>query len=90
MFFIALFAVWIFAAPFLATNLIIEKPLEKADAIFVLGGSSVYFERTQKAAELYKKGVSDKIFLTDDGERGGWSQSGKKKSAVCRTCEKRT
>lgn len=72
--FLVLFAVWIFAAPFLAANLFIEKPLEKADAIFVLGGSSVYIERTQKAAELYKKGVADKIFLTDDGERGGWSK----------------
>lgn len=76
--FLALFAVWIIAAPFLATNLIIEKPLEKADAIFVLGGSSVYFERTQKAAELFKKGVADRIYLTDDGERGGWSQKEKR------------
>lgn len=71
---LALIAIWIFAAPYLATNLIIEKPLEKADVIFVLGGSSVYFERTRKAAELYKKGVSEKIYLTDDGGRGGWSQ----------------
>ena len=70
--------VWIFAAPYLATNLIIEKPLEKADAIFVLGGSSVYVERTQKAAELFKNGVSEKIFLTDDGTRGGWSKSEKR------------
>ena len=66
--------VWIFAAPYLARNLIIEKPLERADAIFVLGGSSVYVERTQKAAELFKNGVSEKILLTDDGTRGGWSK----------------
>lgn len=72
---IVLFIVWIFAAPFLATFLIIEKPLEKADAIFVFGGSSVYVERTGKAAELFKRGVSNKIFLTDDGERGGWSKA---------------
>ena len=72
------FAVWIVAAPYLATNLIIEKPLEKADAIFVLGGSSVYIERTQKAAELFKNGVSEKILLTDDGTRGGWSQTEKR------------
>ena len=69
-----LFSVSIFTAPYLATNLIIEKPLERADAIFVLGGSSVYVERTQKAAELFKNGVSEKILLTDDGERGGWSK----------------
>lgn len=70
-----LLAVWIFAAPFPATFLIVEKPLEKADAIFVFGGSSVYIERTRKAAELFKQGVSNKIFLTDDGTRGGWSRA---------------
>ena len=70
-----LFLGWIFLAPFLATNLIVNKPLEKADAILVLSGSSVYKERTQKAAELYKQGVSRKVFLTDDGISAGWSQS---------------
>lgn len=68
-----LFLVWIFLAPFLAENLIVEKPLEKTDAIFVLGGGSVYQERTQKAAEMYKKGIAPKIFLTNDGEQGGWN-----------------
>jgi uncharacterized SAM-binding protein YcdF (DUF218 family) len=70
---IALF-VWICIAPFLAEYLIVEKPLAKADAILILGGSSVYVERTQKAALLYKKGVAPKILLTDDGEKAGWSQ----------------
>ena len=69
----ALFLVWICIAPFLAERLIVEKTLEKADTIFVLSGSSVYVERAQKAAELYKKGISDKILLTDDGGRSGWS-----------------
>ncbi len=73
-FFLLLFLVWIFLAPFLAKNLIVEKPLEKADAILVLGGSHTYLERTQKAAELYKKGTAAKIYLTDDGEQSGWSQ----------------
>ena len=73
--FLILFLVWIFAAPLIANFLIIEKPLEKSDAIFVFGGSSVYVERTRKAAELFKNGVSNKIFLTDDGERGGWSRA---------------
>ncbi len=76
--FLILFAVWIFVAPFLATNLMVEKPLDKADAILIFGGSYVYVERTQKAADLYKSGVSDKIFLTDDGERGGWSKKEKR------------
>lgn len=52
--------------------------MEKADAIFILGGSSVYLERTQKASELFKSGVADKIFLTDDGGRGGWSRAEKR------------
>lgn len=71
---LVLFAVWIIGAPLLANNLIVSKPLEKADAILVLSGSLVYKERTYKAAELYKKGVSRKIILNDDGGRGGWSQ----------------
>lgn len=69
----ALFILWVFTAPFLAGLLIVAKPLERADAILVLSGSQVYLERTHKAAELYKSGVSNKIFLTDDGELGGWS-----------------
>lgn len=69
-----LFLGWIFLAWWLAERLIIEKPLDKADAIMVLAGSSTYIERTQQAAELYKKGVSSKILLTDDGGLSGWSQ----------------
>lgn len=72
--FLALFLIWIFTSPFLAKNLIVEKPLEKADAILVLSGSSTYIERTRKAAELYKKGVAPKIFLTNDGGQGGWDK----------------
>jgi uncharacterized SAM-binding protein YcdF (DUF218 family) len=71
---LVLFLIWLFLAPFLAERLIIEKPLEKADAILVLGGSYTYVERTQKAAELFKTGVAPKIYLTDDGEQAGWSK----------------
>jgi len=73
-FILLLFLVWLFLAPFLAERLIIEKPLETADAILVLAGSHTYIERTQKAAELFKRGVSRKIYLTDDGEQAGWSR----------------
>ena len=69
-----LFAVWIFLASFLANNLIVEKPLENADVIMVLSGSREFIERTHKAAELYNQGVSQKIILTDDGGRAGWSR----------------
>ena len=68
------FIAWVFAAPFIARGLIVEKPLEKADAILVLSGSSAYLERTQKAARLINADVSDRILLTDDGGYAGWSQ----------------
>ena len=71
---LSLCLIWVALAPFLAKNLIVEKPLEKADAIFVLGGSSAYLERTRKAVELYKQGVAPKIFLTNDGGQGGWDK----------------
>jgi uncharacterized SAM-binding protein YcdF (DUF218 family) len=67
------FVIWIFLAPFLAENLIVEKPLERVDAILILGGSSTYIERTTKAAELFKKGIAPKILLTNDGLQGGWN-----------------
>lgn len=69
-----LLTAWIFFAPFLAKRLIVEKPLERADVILVLAGSSVFQERTQKAADLFRQGSAPKIVLTDDGERGGWSK----------------
>jgi uncharacterized SAM-binding protein YcdF (DUF218 family) len=66
--------VWVVVAPLLATYLIVEKPIEHADAIIVLSGSAAYKERTRKAAELYKAGASPKIFVTNDGARSGWSR----------------
>lgn len=65
---------WILLAPRLATLLIVEKPLAKADAIFVLSGSAAYIERNQKAAALYRQGVAPKILLTNDGIKGGWDK----------------
>lgn len=73
-FFIVLGA-WILLAPILAERLVVEKPLDKADAIFVLSGAATYLERTQKAAELYRKGIAPRILLTNDGMRSGWSRS---------------
>lgn len=66
---------WILVAPYLAANLVVEKPLEKADAIMVLSGSREFIERTHAAAELYNRGISKKIILTDDGGRSGWNQA---------------
>jgi uncharacterized SAM-binding protein YcdF (DUF218 family) len=73
--FIVLIASWIFLAPFIANRLIVEKSVERADVILILGGSAVYLERTEKAAEIYKQGVVPKIVLTDDGEKTGWSRT---------------
>ena len=66
-------AVWFVSAWAAAEILIVEKPLEKADAIFVLGGGSTFVERTAKAAELFRAGKAQKIILTNDNQRGGWS-----------------
>lgn len=54
--------------------LVVESPPARADAILVLGGSSTYEERASLAAELYKQGRAPLILLSDDGQRGGWSQ----------------
>ncbi|MBX7171205.1 MAG: YdcF family protein [Pyrinomonadaceae bacterium] len=75
---LTLFLIWILLAPFLATLLIVEKPLENAEAIWVLGGSGTYLERTQFAAEIYKKGLAKKIFLVNDGVFGGWDSTEKR------------
>ncbi len=68
-------AAWMLFSPLLATSLIVEKPIERADAILVLSGSAVYKERTQKAAELYNRQVAPLVMLTDDGSRAGWSRT---------------
>lgn len=69
----AIATAWVVAAPYLATYLIVEKPLVNADAIIVLSGSAVYQERTRKAAELYKQGFAPLVFITNDAARAGWS-----------------
>ena len=69
-----LFLAWMLLAWFAANRLIVEQPLEHAEAILVLGGSAAYIERTQKAALLFKNGVAPKIFLTNDGTKAGWSK----------------
>lgn len=71
-------AAWIFLAPFFAERLIVEKPLEKADVILILAGSSVYIERTNRAAEIYKRGAAPRIVLNDDGTKTGWSRQEKR------------
>ena len=56
-----------------ARALIVRAPLERADAIVVLSGSSTLAERTQHAARLYSENRAPKILLTTDNQQGGWS-----------------
>ena len=75
---LVLLGLWILLAPLFAQRLIVEKHLDRADAIVVMSGSAVYQERTHKAAALYKQGIANTILLTDDGMRAGWSQMEKR------------
>jgi len=68
-----LLATWSLIAWAGARWLVVEAPLEHADAIVVLSGSATYVERTQEAAALFKEGRSLKIILTNDNQQGGWS-----------------
>ena len=59
-----------FAAPRLGGWLVVVDPLQKADAIFVLGGTM--FERPLEAADLYREGWAPRLLLmrqvADEGE----------------------
>jgi uncharacterized SAM-binding protein YcdF (DUF218 family) len=46
--------------------LVVSVPLEKADALIVLGGEPL--ARPREAARLYKQGVSGRIFVTGVGD----------------------
>jgi uncharacterized SAM-binding protein YcdF (DUF218 family) len=67
--------IWPFAAWAGASYLITEAPLEKADAIVVLGGSASYKERTHEAARLFFEGRAPRILITNDNMRGPWSSA---------------
>jgi uncharacterized SAM-binding protein YcdF (DUF218 family) len=75
---LCLIVIWILITPFLAYFLVVEKPVEKVDAIWILGGSSAYLERTQKAAEIYRQLKPKKVFVVDDDIRGGWNDGEKR------------
>ena len=66
---------WPVVAGVAARSLIITVPLESADAIVVMSGSSAYLERTQKAAQLYHEGHAPMVLLTDDHRQGGWDNT---------------
>jgi uncharacterized SAM-binding protein YcdF (DUF218 family) len=64
---------WAILAWGAARLLMVDAPLEHADAIVVLSGSAAYQERAEKAAELYRTGIAPRIILTNDNREGGWS-----------------
>ena len=67
--------VWLLSSYLLVASLSIERPLERVDAIVVLGGSADYKKRTNAAANLWKAGTAPKVIVTDDGQRGGWDNA---------------
>jgi uncharacterized SAM-binding protein YcdF (DUF218 family) len=67
--------IWQMLAWVAARALVVNAPLDSADAIVVLSGSSSYVERTEKAAQLYHQGRAPRVLLTNDDTRGGWSNT---------------
>jgi uncharacterized SAM-binding protein YcdF (DUF218 family) len=55
--------------------LVVSDSLPHADAALVLSGAPVYAARVRHGAALLKAGRVDRILLTDDGVRRGWSRS---------------
>lgn len=53
--------------------LIVSAPLDRADAILILSGSSTLSERVHHAARLYSEQRSRRILLTTDNQQGSWS-----------------
>jgi uncharacterized SAM-binding protein YcdF (DUF218 family) len=72
--FVLLAVVWVLAWV-AARCLIVSAPLNRADAIVVLSGSSTLTERVQHAARLYSEQRSQRIILTTDNRQGGWSSA---------------
>jgi uncharacterized SAM-binding protein YcdF (DUF218 family) len=69
--FFLLVVAWV-AAWLGARALIVNAPLDHADVIVVLSGSSSFVERTELAAQLFSAGRAPKIILTNDNRQGGW------------------
>lgn len=72
---VAVVAAWPLVAWAAARALVERAGLERADAVVVLSGSAAYVERTRRAAELYREGRAPRVVLTDDGQRGPWSET---------------
>ena len=58
-----------------AQFLIVREPIDKSDAIIVLSGSATFRERAQHAGELFNAGRANRIVLTNDNLKSGWSSA---------------
>lgn len=65
--------VWPVGAWAAARLLIVRQPLDRVDAIVVLSGSATYRERVKHAASLFNAGRANRIVLTNDNLKSGWS-----------------
>jgi uncharacterized SAM-binding protein YcdF (DUF218 family) len=72
---VLLLVLWPAAAWVAARFLIVHEPIEKSDAIVVLSGSATYRERAQHAGELFNAGRANKVVLTNDNLKSGWSSA---------------
>jgi uncharacterized SAM-binding protein YcdF (DUF218 family) len=71
---VACLCLWPLVATWGAKLLVVRRPLQHADVVLVLSGSSSYKQRVQAAAEIFFQGRADRILITNDNQRGGWSQ----------------
>jgi uncharacterized SAM-binding protein YcdF (DUF218 family) len=72
-----LLGVWAGVAPLVADALVIDRPMEKADAIVILSGAADYAQRAHGGALAFRRGIAPRIILTDDDQRGGWDNAEK-------------
>jgi len=63
-------AIWL-----LSRALVVRVTLPRADAIVVMAGAPVYFDRVAEAGRLFLDGRAPRILLTNDGVRGSWSRT---------------
>lgn len=70
-------ALWALLGPLLADALIVERPVERADAIVILSGAADHAQRARGGAEAFNLGVAPKVILTDGNQRGGWDDTEK-------------
>jgi len=66
-----------------ARLLVVNSPLQKADAIVVMSGSATFQERARHAAALYNEGRAPGIVLTNDHLKSSWSPDEQRNPYYC-------